>query len=542
MAENITGIVVHEEVGAGQAMARAPVGVTAFVGRALRGPLNRPVVLRSFADYQRIFGGLWQPSALSYAVEQFFESGGAEAIVVRVANDARPCSLALPAGPHVLRLLALHPGTREYLRAAVDYDGIGDNETDRFNLVLQRVRAPGSEHIEDQEIYRRLSVDPASSRYVASALAGSQLVRMGGPVPPVRPDVVTASGRSGLAGYVLSDADGDDGGPITDYDIIGSASGGTGLFALDGAPTFNFLCIPPLGRDTDLGPSALLVAHRYCRDRRALLVVDPPSAWRSAADALTAMRDWPLSSDSAFMYFPRLLAYDKLRGRFEAFAPCGAVAGMLARAASQRPVWSAAAGEGVLRPGMRPLFAVGRSERLRLAAAGLNVLQSSRPPGEVAPPACTLAGAGAAPEQRLLGARRLTLMILDTVERGTRWMLFEPNGPALWRKALAQVSSLFAELAEEGAFAEAEAAGGAPWFVVCDERINRQRERERGVVNLLFGFAPGRASRMQAYLLTHRAGGSRIKPVTLNRLHGGYVGEQIIVDDEELPAVVVSSG
>jgi len=50
--------------------------VTAFVGRALRGPVNRPVALGNFADYQQVFGGLWQPSMLSYAVEQFFENGG----------------------------------------------------------------------------------------------------------------------------------------------------------------------------------------------------------------------------------------------------------------------------------------------------------------------------------------------------------------------------------------------------------------------------------------------------------------------------------
>jgi hypothetical protein len=487
-----------------------------------------------------VFGGLWQPSTLSYAVEQFFDSGGAAAVVVRIANDARSCTLDLPAGHHRLRLQALQPGTREYLRAAVDYDGIGGNEVDRFNLVVQRVRTPGSEHIEDQEIYRRLSVDPASSRHVAAALAASQLVRLAGPVPPVRPDVVQSHGRAGLAGYVLSNADGDDGGLLTDYDIIGSAAEGTGLFALGGAEGFNFLCIPPPSRDVDLGPSALLVAHRYCRDRRALLVVDPPAAWSSAADALAAMRDWPLASDSAFMYFPRLLAYDKLRGRFEAFAPSGAVAGLLSRSAEQRPVWSAAADETLLRPGLRPMCTVTDAERLRLAAAGVNVLQALRPAAAGAPPACTLAGAGAAQEQRLLGARRLTLLILDSVERGTRWMLFEPSGPAPWRKARAQLSAFFAELDAEGAF-----DGAAPesrWFVVCDERINRVQERERGVVNLMFGFATGRAGRMHAYLLTHRAGGSRIKPVSLNRLHGGHAQGEIVIEDEDLPPLVLAGG
>jgi hypothetical protein len=238
------------------------------------------------------------------------------------------------------------------------------------------------------------------------------------------------------------------------------------------------------------------------------------------------------------MYFPRLLAYDKLRGRFESFAPCGAVAGMLSRAAGQGPPWLATAEDGLLRPGLRPLCTVSDAERLRLAAAGVNVLQSLRHPAASVPPARTLAGAGAAPEQRLLGARRLTLMILDSVERGTRWMLFEPSGPALWRKAEAQLSAFFASLEEERAF-EAAPAGGR-WFVVCDERINRAEERERGVVNVLFGFAIGPAGRVYAYLLTHRAGGSRIKPVTLNRLHGGHVRGEILVEDEELPPLLVA--
>ena len=157
MAERLTGMDVREEAGAEQSIARAPTALTAFVGRTLRGPVNRPVLLRSFADFERVFGGLWQPSTLSYAVEQYFESGGSTAVVVRVANGARPCTITLPAQGQSLVLKALSPGTREFLRAAVDCDGIGENESLRFNLVLQRVRSVGSEYIEDQEIYRRLT-------------------------------------------------------------------------------------------------------------------------------------------------------------------------------------------------------------------------------------------------------------------------------------------------------------------------------------------------------------------------------------------------
>ena len=122
MAERLTGIQVQEDAGSEQAIAETPTAITAFVGRCLRGPVNRPIQFTNFADFQRVFGGLWQPSTLSYAVEQYFENGGRSAFVIRVANGARCCTLTLPAGEGTLVLQALSPGTREFLRAAVDYE------------------------------------------------------------------------------------------------------------------------------------------------------------------------------------------------------------------------------------------------------------------------------------------------------------------------------------------------------------------------------------------------------------------------------------
>ncbi len=538
MAERLTGIDVQEEGSAEHSIARAPTGVTAFVGRTLRGPVNRPVLLHGLADFRRAFGGLWQPSTLSYAVEQFFESGGTDAIVVRVANGARPCTLSLPAPGGCLTLCALAPGTREFLRAAVDYDGIGDNEQDRFNLVVQRVRAPGSEHIEDQEIYRRLSVDEASSRFVADALTESQLVRLSGAVPAGRPTETHAARGQFLAAYVSANPDGDDGGPLTDYDIIGSAARGTGLFALAAAESFNFLCIPPLTRDVDLGPSALLVANRYCNDHRAILIVDPPRDWDTPAAALAGIHDWAFCSDGAVMYFPRLLAHDKLRGRFEAFPPCGAVAGMLSRTDARRPVWATAAAgdDAVLRPGMRSLCPVTAEEREKLAVAGINVLHAVRPALGEGLEARTLAGPGAAcADWRLLANRRLALFILNSIERGTRWMLFEPNGPALWARAHRQLRTFFGALEAEGAFADR--APDDRWFAICDERVNRPLERDRGTVNLLFGFAAARPGQFHTYLVSHQAGGSRLKRVTLNRLQAGVGRPQTLGEAEVAPVL-----
>ena len=61
-----------------------PTSICAFVGRAARGPIDTPVVVTSFADFQRRFGGLWSGSMLGSSVRDFFRNGGSTAIVVRV--------------------------------------------------------------------------------------------------------------------------------------------------------------------------------------------------------------------------------------------------------------------------------------------------------------------------------------------------------------------------------------------------------------------------------------------------------------------------
>jgi hypothetical protein len=499
-------------------IARLPSAVTAFVGRTLKGPVQRPVTVASFAEFQHVFGGLWQPSPLSYAVEQFFDHGGGRAIIVRVANGARPPTITLPGGGGALRLAGVNPGSREYLRASVDYDGIPEGDGDRFNLVIQRLRSAGSELIEEQEIFRRASLRPDSGRCLADLLLQSRLARVVEPLPSRRPDRSAGPGGSAV-GYAFSNADGDDGGPLTDYDLIGSAAAATGLFALSAADGFNFLCIPPLSREQDVGLSALLVAARYCRERHAMLIVDPRASWTTARAALDGMRAWPFRSDNALMYYPRIQAIDRLRGRVETFASCGAVAGMLARFDESYPLWSAAAGEELtLRPGVQPATPVCDADRVRLTQVGINTLCVPRAGTAVRVDARTLAPGGSSglSDWKYLAARRLGLWVASSIERGTRWVLLEQNGPALWARARSLVETFLEVLAEQNAFASA--TGGDRYFVICDERVNRPDTVADGRINLLFGFATSRPGEFDAWLVTHHPAASRVRPVSVNRL------------------------
>jgi phage tail sheath protein FI len=498
-------------------IARAATNIAAFIGRTLKGPIHEPVPVRSFADYTRVFGGLWQPSTLSYAVEQFFENGGRCAVIVRVVNGARPPTLTLPTASGKLILRGVGAGSREFLRASVDYDGIDPKEPDRFNLVVQRVRTAGSEQIEDQEIFRRLSIAPAADRFVADALLDSRLVRVQGSAPTERPARTPAAATGAVIGYTPSNPDGDDGGPITDYDVIGSPQRGTGIFALQAAPDINLMCIPPLTREHDVGLSTLLVAGRFCRERRAMLIVDPPSDWASSAAALDGMRHWPFRSEDAAMFFPRVVAFDRLRGRFELFAPCGVAAGVIARCDESAPVWSAAEGDAaILRHGMRPAWNVSHADRTRLTNAGINPLQAVRlAPKFQTSPRTLASGAAAVSDWRFLSPRRLALFVMTSVERGTRWMLFERNAPSTWILARGQVEAFLDSLYSEGAFTGR--TGELSYFVVCDERLNDAEQMKRGRVNLAFGFAASKPGEYHAFVVTHEPDGSRARPISVNR-------------------------
>ena len=527
------GLQVQEERGPDPPIARLSTARTAFVGRTLRGPVNRPTLIKNFAEFQHAFGGLWQPSTLGYAVEHFFDNGGREALIVRVVNGARSTTLTLNAGGAKMTLQALSPGTREFLRASVDYDNIPADDATRFNLTVQRVRVPGGSHVEDQEIFPGLSIVPGDARHVPVVLARSDLVQLVSDVPAQRPDRTVDAGGNRAAGYVSSGADGDDGAPLTDYDLVGSEIDRTGIFALQNADYFNLLCVPPLSREQDVGPSVLWVAARYCKEHRALLIVDPPSGWHTADDALLAMRDWNCATEDALMYFPRILAHDKLRGHFESFAPCGAVAGMLARTDEASPLWAPAKlEEAVLRPGYRPTCLVAEDRRVLLALRGVNTLQAVRSVARIGVKPRTLAaGAAGAADWQSLAARRLALFILNSVECGTRWALTAEAEAQLGvaERVAAQVRIFFEGLYESGAFAARRMEEA--FFVVCDRRINTAVSAAAGTAagaaggahanefRLLIGFTfRGRAD-FHSFRISHSAAGSKIQPVTLNRLN-----------------------
>ena len=514
----VTDPKLREAAAAGAAgIAPASVDVVAFVGRCLKGPVNEPQSIRSFAEYRQLFGGLARHSTLAFAVEQFFEHGGRHAVIVRVASGGAPPTVDLPAGDDVLVLAGLCPGTQEYLRVSVDYDGIGMQDTDLFNLVVQRVRTPGSELVETQETFRRLSVLSGSAREIGRMLSASRLVRLSGRLPRQRPDITYSRASRGVIGWVECNKDGDDGSVLSDYDVIGSENEGTGLFALQGGPAFNFLYIPPLSQDREVGVSTQVVASRFCKRAHALLIVDPPQSWQSAEDALDGMRGWPMKSPDALMCLPPLYAMDRLTGRLARFSPGAAAVGMIVRGAGPGHAAWESYDALLLRPAAQPAMAIDESQRERLTRYGVNVLTATRNAARPTPPLRTLAGERSAPAERGdLAQRRFALHVCASIERGTRWVTVEGNSERTRERVCRQVERFLAQLGADGALAGSER--NRHWFVLCDERLNGAAEQAAGEFRLVYGFEAREARHRQCFLVVHRASGSQTRTVDVNAL------------------------
>src|SRR5690606_38371106 len=137
------GVYIQEVPSGVRTITGVATSITAFIGRALRGPVDEPTRVQNFGEFERRFGGLWRDSALGYAVRQFFLNGGGDALIVRVDNGGAKARFELATSGDDLVLDAASPGAwGDNLRVVVDYDTrpLSVEEADLvFNLTILEV-------------------------------------------------------------------------------------------------------------------------------------------------------------------------------------------------------------------------------------------------------------------------------------------------------------------------------------------------------------------------------------------------------------------
>jgi phage tail sheath protein FI len=538
---NYPGVYVEEIASGVRAITGVSTSMTAFVGRALRGASNTPIVVNSLGDFNRAFGGLATDFPLGFAVRDYFLNGGSQGVIVRLyrAPTAGDGIARFTVGG--LKLRAANPGAwGDALRLTVEMSANGDVATrlnvqpgDLFNLTVSDTNPGGR-----TEQIRNLTVVNSSRRIDAVLEAESNLVRWDGAfpstpptvtagtdtvataeqglvtaqqklktaqlaTPPVPADITAATAAVTTATTALAQANtavgADDGRPLDDVTYNGDQSQKTGLFALDKTDIFNLLCIPPDVRSGDTTPAVWQGALAYCVTRRAMLIVDSPAQWSAnpdtaAATAAAALGDLGLvgtAARNAALYFPRVLESDPLaEGRLDRFVPCGLVAGAFARTDAQRGVWKAPAGLDATLNGTQGLDAnLTDLENGQLNPMGINVFRSFPLSGRVIWGARTMRGSDQlADDYKYVPVRRLALYIEESLFRGTQFVVFEPNDEPLWAQVRLNVGAFMNGLFRQGAF-----QGQTPrdaYFVKCDKETTTQNDIDLGIVNIVVGFAP----------------------------------------------------
>jgi Bacteriophage tail sheath protein len=545
VAVNYPGVYVEEIPSGVRTITGVATSITAFIGRARRGPVNGATTINSFGDFEKQFGGLWASSSLGFAVRDFFLNGGSQAIVVRLyhadSGDAAPATTAtLTTG--ALPFQAANEGAWGVaLRVSVDQNNIpadaaaalGVTVNDLFNLTVVDTSTGKSEQ------FLNLTVKDSARRVDKVLAANSELLRYQGtpdaskaPAPGTDPlsakEKTLSDAKRALAAKQNADPAADvsaekkavtdakkalddaltaataavsDGRwlAVSDFLPVNGEADKRGLFALEQADLFNLLCIPPYHAPTDaldVDVNLVSAAAAYCEKRRAMLLVDAPKDWTTKDVAKTKFNDADndnvgTRSRNAALYFPRLKQPNPLRdNQMDVFAACGAIAGTFARTDAQRGVWKAPAGLDATLVGVPSLsVALTDAENGELNPLGINCLRAFQSAGRVAWGARTLRGADQlADEYKYVPVRRTALYIEESLYRGLKWVVFEPNDEPLWAQIRLNVGAFMHNLFRQGAF-----QGSSPrdaYFVKCDKETTTQNDINLGIVNILVGFAP----------------------------------------------------
>ena len=187
------GVYVKEVPSGVHTITGVATSVAAFFGRTADGPINQAQRCLSYADFLRAFRGAHRSSDLAESVRQFFENGGTDCYVVRLAHNPVAAAVTLRNldEADVLEVTARHPGVRgNGIRLEVDY--ATENPEAGFNL---RVQAFDGDELTESEEFGNLNMDPDSPRFAPTFVTQeSGLIRLALPAG-LEPATATGADR-----------------------------------------------------------------------------------------------------------------------------------------------------------------------------------------------------------------------------------------------------------------------------------------------------------------------------------------------------------
>jgi len=293
---------------------------------------------------------------------------------------------------------------------------------------------------------------------------------------------------------------------VSDY--RGQAAERTGLGGLAAIDEVTILVVPDLMQSYQNGEMSLedvqavqQAAYEHCEQvKYCFAILDSPPDLTPQK-----VREWRLSanfdSKYAALYYPWIETADMVKGKGTVrIPPCGHIAGVYARSDTERGVHKAPANE-VVRGATGLPIQVTRPEQDSLNPIGVNCIRAFPGRGIRIWGARTVSSD---PAWRYINVRRLFNMVEESIERGTQWVVFEPNDPDLWARVRRDVKAFLSTVWTSGAL-----FGGTPdeaFYVKCDEELNPPAVRDLGQLIIEIGIAPVKPAEFVIFRISQWAG------------------------------------
>jgi phage tail sheath protein FI len=225
---------------------------------------------------------------------------------------------------------------------------------------------------------------------------------------------------------------------------------------------------------------AELIAHVSQGSSYRFAVLDTPPGYSSSD--VKALRS-QIDSSSAALYYPWVMIANPPAPAQMSVPPSGFVCGIYARTDIKQGVFKAPANQQVMGAvGLER--AIQDAEGGALNALGINCLRSFPGRGELLWGARTISSD---PEWKYVNVRRYVAYLEHSIEEGTQWVVFEPNGPTLWAAIRNAIQNFLLTEWRRGGLLGMKATDA--FFVKCDTTTMTQNDIDNGRVICFVGVA-----------------------------------------------------
>lgn len=509
------GVYVNEKSSGNQPIESASTSTACFIGATSRGRPFHPRFVTNWTQFERAFGGIDRDRDLPLAVRHFFLNGGVRAYIVRLLPpppDDKPdegtAIGTIPTSGAAINLRARGKGDWGNVRVRVrasrfsgDSAKQGKNDPPLlYDLLIEEKNA--DQLWEPAETHFDLGIKEDGERFYATILNRfSEYIQ-------VTPDDKGAFPEEPITLAAASEDDEKGDPPRARITLAGGVDGAGEVLTAEGfnlafkalkpVEDISVLVTPGVTLSTKTGALAALVAGEVESRKEFFYVMDGPGDPRNSRSAQSQLdevsaqlKDFATKSSYIGLYFPWLEIPDpfsRVSGATRYTAPSGFVAGLFARTDNTRGVWKAPAGtEALILGAVDTAVKITDADQDNLNPVGINCIRKFPGAGIVSWGARTLA-TRSNPEYRYVPVRRFARFLAQSIQRGTQWVVFEPNDEPLWSAVRFNLNAFMQRLFREGAL-----QGGKPeeaFFIKCDHENNTQDRIDVGEIHITVGFAP----------------------------------------------------